>query len=340
MGNSVCKIFLNSFLRESIIHIYQRKDGVNRMEKLRQFTDDNVFAPEELVQAYFHDETYSNTPIHTHNFYELNIVMSGNGQHVVNLSTFRVTSGDVFIMPPGISHGYTFDSKTYSIFHLLFHKLFFKKYESELNRISGYHILFNIDPQIRTQGETPNNFLHINIAENYNLIRVFRELVALRYQYKNNSSQQKEYLTLYVISKICDMMEEEKVANNSEKGYLFDLLKSVEYIHSNFGKKINLETLYTTSCMSRSTYLRYFKQLFKCTPIDYIQNHRLRQAKSMLKHTNNSLTSIANDCGFFDSAHFSRLFKEKYQISPSQYRILLKTQEQTNIKDMATYSDF
>ena len=121
------------------------------------------------------------------------------------------------------------------------------------------------------------------------------------------------------------MIEEEKIVYNGNNRYLFDLLKSVEYIYSNFGDKIDLPTLYSISCMSRSSYLRYFKKIFNSTPNDFIQDYRLRQAKSMLKHTNNSLTRIASDCGFCDSAHFSRLFKEKYQVSPSKYRTLLKS---------------
>lgn len=310
------------------------------MDKLKQYTDDKEFKPHELVRAYFHDETYMSTPMHTHNFYELNIIMSGNGKHYVNNSTLHITSGDVFIMPPAISHGYTFDSKQYSIFHLLFHKQFFKKYEVFLNNLNGYQILFNIDPLIRNQESIINNFLHINITENYNLTRIFNELAMLEKEQKGNTEPKKEHLTLYVIAKICDMIEEEKVTYNGSKRYLFDLLKSVEYIHSNFRGKIELQTLYTISCMSRSSYIRYFKQLFNCPPIDYIQNYRLRQAKSMLKHTNNSLTSIANDCGFCDSAHFSRLFKEKYQVSPSKYRSMLKNEEIAEKNGLAAYSDF
>jgi len=297
------------------------------MDKLKRYTEDKVFKQHELVQAYFHDETYHRTPMHTHNFYELNIVISGNGIHHVNNVSYHITTGDVFIMPPDISHGYTFDSKKYSIFHLLFNKHFFKKYDSHLNSLTGYQILFNIDPLIRNQKKVVNNFLHVNIKENYNLMRIFNELSLLEKEQKGNIEQEKEHLALYVIAKICDMMEEEKTAYNGSNRYLFDLLKSVEYIHSNYGEKIELQTLYTISCMSRSSYIRYFKQLFNCPPLDYIQNYRLRQAKSMLKHTANPLTTIANNCGFCDSAHFSRLFKEKYQITPSKYRNTLKNEE-------------
>lgn len=294
------------------------------MDTLKQFSGDNIFRANELIQAYYHDEHYNFTPIHTHDFHELNIVMTGNGKHYLNDSAYSISSGDVFIMPPGVPHGYEFDSKKYSIFHLLFSKKFFEKYQEQLECLTGYEILFNIDPLIRSQNENINNFLHVNITENYNLMRIFDELTLLENTHKNNTENAKEYLALYVISKICEMIEDEKATYSGNKRYSFDLLKSIEYIHLNYGNKIDLQDLYEISCMSRSSYIRYFKQIFNCTPIEYIQNYRLRQSKSMLKHTDKSLAVIANDCGFCDSAHFSRLFKEKYQLSPSKYRSSLR----------------
>lgn len=291
------------------------------MSGLKQYYSSKQFKSNESIQAYFHDETYDYTPLHTHDFFELNIVMSGNGKHFINTTdSYIVTAGDVFIIPPQISHGYVFDSKQYSIFHLLFHHQFFQRYESCLSNIVGYQILFNIDPQLRKQNNLLNNFLHVNLTENYNLVRIFNELSSLQNEEKQNTESKKEYLALYVIARICEIIEEEKATYNGNKRYLFELLKSIEYIHQNFHSKIELETLYSISCMSRSSYIRYFKQFFNCTPIDYIQDYRLRQSKSMLKYTSDSLTLIANNCGFCDSAHFSRLFKQKYQISPSKYR--------------------
>lgn len=301
------------------------------MNNFECYNEIEVFKSQELVQSYFHDETYYLTPLHTHNFYEMNIVMSGNGVHHVNNSSYFITAGDIFIMPPGIPHGYTFDSKNYSIFHLLFNKHFFKKYKSALNNLTGYQILFNIDPLIRNEKKIVNNFLHVNITENYNLIRVFNELSFLEKQEKGNVEHEKEHLALYVIGKICDIIEEEKTAYNGQHRYLFDLLKSVEYIHANYGEKIELRTLYTISCMSRSTYVRYFKSLFNCPPLDYILNYRLRQAKSILKHSDDSISSIAASCGFCDSAHFSRMFKEKYHMTPLKYRNTTKKAENPSL---------
>lgn len=284
------------------------------------YTGDKVFHKNELVQAYYHNETYMFTPIHTHDFHELNIVISGNGKHFMHESTYYISCGDIFIMPPGINHGYEFDSAQYSIFHLLLHDNFFKKYKDYLETLKGYEILFNIDPTIRKKNLNINSFLHIDIKENYNLIRIFDELASLENIHLSNTEFEKECLTLYTIAKICEILENENSGYNNENRYLYDLLKSVEYIHMQYDNHIELKDLYEVSCMSRSSYLRYFKQVFNCTPNDYIQDYRLRQAKSMLKHTTKSLATIANDCGFCDSAHFSRLFKKKYAIAPSAYR--------------------
>ncbi len=297
------------------------------MSEIRQYIDDKTFAQSELVQAYYHEMAYGHIPMHTHNFHELNIIISGNGKHHLNGATTRITVGDLFIMPPGIPHGYDFDSENFSIFHLLFHKNFFKKYESYLHGLAGYHILFNIDPQIQRQNGIVNNFLHINIAENYNLARVFNELTLLEKSQHCNTDIQKEFLAVYVIAKICEIIEREKETNNKKREYPYDMLKSIEYIHLNFSERIEPTTLHAISCMSASTYLRYFKKIFNCTPMEYIQDYRLRQAKSMLKHTDHSLTTIAEDCGFWDNAHFIRLFKKKYQISPTTYRTQLKKED-------------
>ena len=100
------------------------KDEDRFMDTLKHYTDDKVFKPHELVQAYFHDKTFPYTPIHTHNFYELNIVMSGNGKHHVNDATFYIANGDVFIMPPKSATATPFILKTIRFFIFCFIRTF------------------------------------------------------------------------------------------------------------------------------------------------------------------------------------------------------------------------
>ncbi len=67
----------------------------------------------------------------------------------------------------------------------------------------------------------------------------------------------------------------------------------------------------------------YLRKLFttnlNITPKQYILDLRIRKAKSLLTDTPFSITSISEECGFSSVYHFSRKFKEKIGLSPSQY---------------------
>ena len=55
----------------------------------------------------------------------------------------------------------------------------------------------------------------------------------------------------------------------------------------------------------------------------YILDKRLEQCRRQLSHQNpykDSITSIAYHWGFNDSAHFSKVFKKKYGVTPKEYQ--------------------
>lgn len=67
--------------------------------------------------------------------------------------------------------------------------------------------------------------------------------------------------------------------------------------------------------------LKYgFKQLYGTTIFRFLIQERLRQAKTLIQHSNHSLKHIADMTGFKSITHFSRAFKDKYGVSPSELR--------------------
>ncbi|MGH7714937.1 MAG: GlxA family transcriptional regulator [Vulcanimicrobiaceae bacterium] len=56
------------------------------------------------------------------------------------------------------------------------------------------------------------------------------------------------------------------------------------------------------------------------TPREYRLRLRLSRAKWMLEHTDRSVTEIGLDCGFTDCSHFSRTFRDRFQVQPSSAR--------------------
>ena len=56
------------------------------------------------------------------------------------------------------------------------------------------------------------------------------------------------------------------------------------------------------------------------TPRKYILNKRLIQAEAILNdHDSTSIKEIANQVGFDDPLYFSRVFKKKYNVSPTDF---------------------
>lgn len=91
-------------------------------------------------------------------------------------------------------------------------------------------------------------------------------------------------------------------------------------IRTGFAQNLTVQQLATSCCMSVSAFYRAFARFTDKTPMQYLNEYRLKQAAQLLIHESMTLAAIAARCGFFDEFHLSRNFKRHYGLSPSQYR--------------------
>lgn len=68
------------------------------------------------------------------------------------------------------------------------------------------------------------------------------------------------------------------------------------------------------------TLIRHTQAAFSCSPKALYIRVRLERAKSLLAHTSQGITDIAIICGFRSLAHFSSVFKQHSDVSPSVWR--------------------
>ena len=103
--------------------------------------------------------------------------------------------------------------------------------------------------------------------------------------------------------------------------------KSVEYVAKNFRKKITLEQMAYDLGISKYVLSRVFSKTFHCNFTGYVNGVRLNYAISMLDGTKESITNICYDCGFESQRTFNRVFKERYRMTPREYRTKKHTLE-------------
>lgn len=97
--------------------------------------------------------------------------------------------------------------------------------------------------------------------------------------------------------------------------------KVEQFIRENFNKDITNDTLVSKFSLHENTLAKYLKQYYGFTPMEYLKEYRLEQARNLLIKTDTPIQQIAELCGYKWVPYFSRSFKQKYKISPLKYRI-------------------
>lgn len=109
--------------------------------------------------------------------------------------------------------------------------------------------------------------------------------------------------------------------NKLDKEFLHKFIDYV-YAHMNNGM-VTVESVAADLCMTPKQLRSKTVAITGENPSAYIQKIRLEKAQRMLKvKPDMSIGEIALKCGFEDFAYFSRVFKKKYGVMPSQYRRL------------------
>jgi AraC-like DNA-binding protein len=104
------------------------------------------------------------------------------------------------------------------------------------------------------------------------------------------------------------------------------LIRAIEFIESNLFEKLEVEALVKSSRTSQATLFRLFKKEFKLSPIEYVRNRRMDEAKVLLKTGEYQVGDVGLLVGYEDVSSFSKAYKERFGASPSKALPLKKSQ--------------
>lgn len=92
------------------------------------------------------------------------------------------------------------------------------------------------------------------------------------------------------------------------------------YIQEHYAETISVNQLSEMAHISKRVCFRLFREKLHMSPLEYITEYRLRKACMKLINTEDSITEIANDCGFGTGSYLGKIFREHFNCSPKQYR--------------------
>lgn len=94
-----------------------------------------------------------------------------------------------------------------------------------------------------------------------------------------------------------------------------------EIIETHLYSAISIAELAALTHLSLSSFKRKFKHIYADTPGRYFINRRIEKVADLLLISDETISQIAFDCGFSSVSHVSKVFKQHYGVSPSEYRV-------------------
>ena len=98
------------------------------------------------------------------------------------------------------------------------------------------------------------------------------------------------------------------------------IYQTVAYVSGNFKNTFSLEDMAKDLGVSKYVLSRIFSKTFHSNFKQYLNDTRLDYARRRLENTEDSITNICLDSGFDSQRTFNRVFKERFRVSPTEYR--------------------
>ncbi len=92
------------------------------------------------------------------------------------------------------------------------------------------------------------------------------------------------------------------------------------YIRENYKEKIYIQDLAGQVHMNEQYFCRFFKKSIGRTPMEYLNEYRIKQAMRLLEETDLPVTEVCLECGYNNLGNFLRAFKKYTEMTPLKYR--------------------
>ncbi|MFW5976871.1 MAG: AraC family transcriptional regulator [Bacillota bacterium] len=235
--------------------------------------------------------------------YLIHFITSGKGIFDDGRNLYNLEKGQGFLICPDIVTYYQADSKEpWNYMWAGFHGL---KAQSFLGRAG----LSRESPIFSVKKVSP-------------LKQWIQKMIKIKEITKSKELKLTGLLYLFLSDLIENIVTGSEINNfNRQKEYI---KKAVEYIEKNYSREIKVKDISKYLGLHRSYLYTIFKEKLSISPQEYIIKYRINKACELMKNTNLTIGDISRSVGYNDPMNFSKIFKKKKNIAPTEFRKIEK----------------
>ena len=259
---------------------------------MRIFKTEN-YIKNDIISASF-KEVKKGGSYHGHEFWEIEFIVDGSGSYEIDGAVYPMKKNTLFITNPSNIHSIRCaDAKLINVMFL----------REASENLFDYYFLLKKEPVMTFDEETGaflgTLFFEIAKASETSPDYAMRLLDCIFFKIYQNSLDKKEQSLSYISS-------------------------AITYIYTHFNQKLSLQGVAHNVGLSEAYFSDLFKKETGVNFKEYLDEIRFSYAKKLLRYTTFEIKEIHTRSGFSDYANFSRRFKKKYGMTPTEVRKLKK----------------
>jgi len=277
---------------------------------LHDFTKDDASSTPFDLLPLEERESYDTSVPHRHNYYEIFLFIKGGGTHEIDFEVFPIKSKSVHFVSPGQVHKVKRELDSYG------YVLFFSRDFYYLN-LPNKNILYEL-PFLNNNTSEP--ILNLN-KDDFQIFSELFEKIEKEYGGDNELKESviRSYLNIILLKSksFFDQLKDDDSKDNTSSKLVYDFKILVE---KNY-RKLHLVKEYADLLSTTSEHLNEeTKKVTGKIASDLISDRILLETKRLLMYSEFSNKEIAYFLNYEDPSYFSRFFKNKIGISPSEFR--------------------
>jgi len=266
----------------------------------RNFHITRITAPQEALN------------LHSHNYFQIYYVIHGTIIHHIKNSSAKLTSGDVFILPPNLPHYIEVPEGNADFYSMSFTPDFFQN-GKESNKLILDFLYYlktetakNIQPKITLIYED-SVFVEVLLK------RIIEEFLDKKTG-KNEIIKESVSVVLSVFARV--YFEETAETLHTEENKQ-QVMYCVDYIRNHFEEDITLTEIVHLSAMSKTCFCSIFTAITGTSFKEYLNRYRIERAAELIA-SGEKISVAGSRCGYSDFSTFYRNFKKYMGMSPSE----------------------